>query len=50
MIIRATSLHYGGIRLSIGGYHLFSGHGWEIIKMVMSLYSPEVRKWVPLGG
>jgi len=37
MILRVKSPHYGGIRLAIGGYHLFSAHGWEIIKMIKTL-------------
>jgi hypothetical protein len=37
MIIRANSPPYGRIRLSIGGYPLFSVHGWEIIKMIIAL-------------
>ncbi len=37
MILRVKSPHHGGIRLAIGGHHLFSAHGWEIIKMITAL-------------
>jgi hypothetical protein len=35
VILRVKSPRYGGIRLAIEGYHLFSTHGWEIIKMII---------------
>lgn len=40
MILRVKSPHYGRIPLAIGGYHLFSAHGWEIIKMIKAFSAP----------
>ena len=36
-LLGAKALISGGIRLVMGGYHLFSSNEWEIIKMIKAL-------------
>jgi 7,8-dihydropterin-6-yl-methyl-4-(beta-D-ribofuranosyl)aminobenzene 5'-phosphate synthase len=47
VIKRARSLISGGIRLAIGGYHLFSANQWEIIEVIRAFKENDVKRVCP---
>lgn len=42
-----SDLTVGGIHLVIGGYHLFSAGGWEIIKVIEAFEESDVQRACP---
>ncbi len=47
VIKRAKALTARGIRLVIGGYHLFSANEWEIIRVIEAFQESEVEQVCP---
>ena len=47
IIKRAKALIARGIRLVMGGYHLFSAHEWEIIKVIEAFEESGVERVCP---